>query len=310
MSHLNVLALSKRKSLVRSLTDLLKSIVIREESTSSAKHDPCKQRKVILDPCCKIAVIAGGAEGIGLAAGKQLLCEKANHVVLLGLDTSKGLDAVNMMNCAFGKNKCTFIKCDIANKNEIQDVIGNIKTQFQMVDIFINTAGIWDETKWEDELRINLIGAINFNLALMKCFPQSNATVINFCGVQGLQHFPPSPIFAAEHAGIIHFSQSLGHPNNYKTIGLRIMTLCTGSTTCTEFLNGVDGKMLTSAMGKDLHDCLEESQKQKPDACGKAVVELVKYGTPGSIWVIEGSRLVYLDLPDWRKHRILVSQFL
>lgn len=310
MSLSKAYTLFHEQKLIRRFISSRNTILTRWSSIATTKsQEPCKDRTIVLDPCCKIAVILGGAEGIGLAAGRQLLCAKANHVLLLGLDTVKGLEAVNTMNCSFGKNKCTFIKCDIRDKNETLDILQKIKVQFKTVEIFVNTAGIWDETKWEEELRTNLMGTINLNLAVMKIFPNSNAVVINFAGIHGLQPFPPSPIFSAEHAGIIQFSQNLGHPQNFKRTGLRVMALCTGTTTCTEFLNGVEGKMLTPEMGSDLHGCLNESQKQKPDVCGKAVIELIKHGVTGSVWIIEGSRLVYLEMPDWRKHRILVSQF-
>lgn len=291
-----------------------KSILFRTKNTiskySPAKQDSPKERKIILQPSCKVAVIAGGAEGAGLATARQLLCEKAKHVVILGPDTVKGLEAVDRINCSFGKNKCTFIKCDLREKNQIDDILPKIKTEFQAVHIFVNTAGIWNETKWEEQTRTNLVGTINFNLAIMKHFIQSNAVVINYAAVQGLQPFPPSPIFSAEHAGVVQFSKNLGHEHNFMTIGIRVLALCTGITTCTEFLDGVEGKMLTPEMGKDLLEYLNECQKQKPDVCAKAVIELIKYGRTGSVWIVEGSRLFNLQSPDWRRCRILVSQFM
>lgn len=270
----------------------------------------CKERKVITDPSCKVAVISGGSGGIAVATGRQLLCEKANHILLLGLDTAKGLEAVNSLNCSFGKNKCTFMKCDISKEKEIEDVLNKIKTEFKKVDIFINTAGVWNEAKWEEEMRVNLMGTINFNLAITKIFLHSHAVIINFAGIHGLQPFPPSPVFATEQAGIIQFSKTFGHPQTYKINGLRVLALCTGTTTCTDFLEGVEGKLLFPMMAPEYQRSLNESQKQKPEACAKAVVELIKYGATGSVWVVEGSRLVHLELPDWRKHRILVSQFI
>lgn len=306
MFPFKIFSLLNKQTFVNKSTKLL---LRRLSNASAQKQEECKERVVILDPCCRIAVIAGGTEGIGLAVGRQLLCAKANQVLLLGIDTAKGLEAVNTLNCSFGKNKCAFIKCDLKDKKQTQSVINKIKTQFKNVEIFVNTVGIWDEQNWEEQLHVNLMGTINFNLAITKSFPKKNVVVINFSGVDGLQPFPASPIYSAGNAGITHFSQNLGHLSNFKHFGVRVIALCTGTTTCTELLNGVEGKMLTPEMGTDLQASLKESQKQKPDACGKAVIEIIKYGFTGSVWAIEGSRLVHLDIPHWREHRVLISQF-
>ncbi|XP_023025610.1 15-hydroxyprostaglandin dehydrogenase [NAD(+)] [Leptinotarsa decemlineata] len=268
----------------------------------------CKQNILYMEPCCKVAVITGGSDGIGFATAQQLLCCKAKHVALIGLDIARGLDAVNTLNCSHGKNKATFIKCDVRNKEAVDDTFLKIKNEFKKVDIIVSAAGIWNEQKWQEQIQTNLIGTINVNLAVQECFRKSNTVVINIAGLSGIQPFPYSPIFASGSTGIVKLSQSFGHPDNFVRTGIRVVALCAGITSTT-LIKDVDQRMLNPEMGKELKEFLKTAICQKPDAVAKAVLEVVKFGATHTVWLVEGSRLLHLEMPDWRKHCVLVSQF-
>ncbi|CAH1171165.1 unnamed protein product [Phaedon cochleariae] len=267
-----------------------------------------KPYTTLMEPACKVAVITGGTEGIGFATAHQLLCCKAKHVALLDQDIPKGFEAVNHLNCSHGKNKATFIKCDVSNKEAVDDTFLKLKNEFETVDIIVNAAGLWDETKWQQELQTNLVGTINVNLAVQQCFESSNAVVINLAGLSGLQPSSCSPINSAEYAGIVRLSQSLGHQANFKRKGVRVVALCVGLTS-TNFIKDVHLRMLTAEMGKELQEEMKTALCQKAEAGARAVLELVRRAKTGSVWVVEGSRLLHVEMADWRKSFTLESQF-
>ncbi|KAJ8931872.1 hypothetical protein NQ314_015138 [Rhamnusium bicolor] len=281
--------------------------IIFHNATSKASTS-CKEKQVLLDPNCKTAVITGGAEGIGLATAHQLLCAKAQNVALLGLDAEVGLEAVNILNCSYGKDKAAFYKCDVRCKGEVEDALQRVKADYNKIDILVNAAGIWNDAVWEQEVQTNLVGTINTNLAAKEYIDRGSGVVINIAGNLGLHVFPPSPTMSALQSGIIKFSQGLGHDLNYRKIGIRIIVLCPGITQ-TKFIQEAEERTLMPEMSKDLEEFLKRAHRQKPEVCGKSVIELIKYGPTGSTWVIEGSNLFYLDFPGWKNYCSLISQF-
>lgn len=274
----------------------------------SSKADPCKSKPVLLNPDCKTAIITGGVGGIGYATAHQLLYDNAKRIALVGIDAKKGFEAINYLNCSFGKSKAIFFKCDVRNKTEVEDTMKRIKGELGEIDIVVNTAGVWDDKNWQEEMQTNLGGTINVTLAAKDYIQRGNGVIVNLAGFSGLEPFSPSPPFAGFASGIINFSRSFGHDANYKRFGIRTIVLCVGITQ-TNILNNVPELMLTNELGKDLSDFLKKAYNQKPDACAKAVVEVIKFGPTASVWLIEGSRLFYYGVPDYRPCLNLVSQF-
>lgn len=88
-----------------------------------------------------------------------------------------------------------------------------------------------------------------------------------------------------------------------------MIALCPGFTK-TKLLKNLENKGMTEIMGKELQRKVDRSMLQKGDACGEAVVHLVKYAATGTVWVIDGSRLFFVDRPKRNKCSKLVAQFL
>ncbi|KAJ8920276.1 hypothetical protein NQ315_011937 [Exocentrus adspersus] len=262
-----------------------------------------------MDGDCKTAVVTGGTGEIGFAIAHKLLCNKGKKVVLIGNDTKKGSEVVDSLNCSFGRSKATFYKCDITNREEVEGTMKKAKNDLDEIDIVVNAAGVWNDVCWPNEMETNLGGTINVVLSARNHIKKGNGVVINLTGLSALEPFPNSPLFASFGAGVIHFTRSFGHDVNFRRFGVRVVALCLGITK-TNLHVDLDKKMLTKEMGKGMSDFLKNACYQKPDACACAVAELVKYGPPGSVWVVEGSRLFYYDVPDYKECLNLVSQFM
>ncbi|AFJ43297.1 SDR family oxidoreductase [Francisella orientalis] len=82
----------------------------------------------------KVAIVTGGANGLGKAIVEMLL---SNNTIVCVLDISK--EALESLV----KNKNLFkIPCDITKENQISNTIQEIKKQFSKIDILVNNAGI------------------------------------------------------------------------------------------------------------------------------------------------------------------------
>ena len=106
----------------------------------------------------KVAIITGGAAGIGAATAAKFAKEGAK-VVVWDIDESKGTDLANKLNVVF-------MKVNTANYNEIEAAAKKVQEQFGRIDILINNAGITRDStlkkmsieQWQQVIDINLTG--------------------------------------------------------------------------------------------------------------------------------------------------------
>ena len=84
----------------------------------------------------KVAVITGGAQGIGLACAKCFLSQGAK-VIISDVNIDQGTQAAKSL----GEN-CQFIACDVGDKAQVDLLIANTVRAFGKLDICIANAGI------------------------------------------------------------------------------------------------------------------------------------------------------------------------
>lgn len=111
----------------------------------------------------KIAIITGGAQGIGLATAERFLQEGA-YVVIADIDNKSGEEAQKRL----GKNgTCKFISCDVGQKLDIHNLVAATLDEYDRIDILVNNAGTiagadfldLEEEDFDRVLNINLKGA-------------------------------------------------------------------------------------------------------------------------------------------------------
>ena len=111
----------------------------------------------------KIAIITGGAQGIGLAIAERFLAEGA-RVVIGDIDNKCGEEAENRL----GKDgSVKFIHCDVGQKLDIHNLVAETLDEFDRIDILVNNAGTiggadfleLSEEDFDRVLNINLKGA-------------------------------------------------------------------------------------------------------------------------------------------------------
>lgn len=106
----------------------------------------------------KVAIITGGAAGIGAATAIKF-AEEGARVVIWDIDESKGFELS-------GKLDAVFMKVNTANYQEIEAAAKKVHEQFGQIDILINNAGITRDStlkkmtieQWQQVIDINLTG--------------------------------------------------------------------------------------------------------------------------------------------------------
>lgn len=124
----------------------------------------------------KVAVITGGAGGIGRAAGALFAAEGA-AVLLVDLDESALKDAVR----SIGSNRVSYHVADVTRAADNQSMFDVATERYGGVDIFLANAGIegdvrpiteYDEARFEQVLDVNVKGVF---LGLKSAFPAMQA---------------------------------------------------------------------------------------------------------------------------------------
>jgi len=113
----------------------------------------------------KIALITGGANGIGLATSERFAREGAD--IILWDISEKGNEVAERLNKE--GYKAIFQKVSVTDKDEVQKAVSSAQKQFGRIDILINNAGITrDRTllkmsneEWDDVIAVNLTGVFN-----------------------------------------------------------------------------------------------------------------------------------------------------
>jgi 3(or 17)beta-hydroxysteroid dehydrogenase len=137
----------------------------------------------------KIALVTGGASGIGLAAA-ALLAEEGAKVVLTDLDESRAREAVKTL-----AERVRFHKLDVTHENEWISVTEAVVAEVGRLDILVNCAGVsllkdieattLDE--WRRLMMVNLDGTfLGCKHAIRVMKEKGGGSIVNISSVAGL----------------------------------------------------------------------------------------------------------------------------
>ncbi|XP_026299150.1 uncharacterized protein LOC724838 [Apis mellifera] len=260
----------------------------------------------------KIAIVTGGANGIGFCTARKLLRNGAKAVALLDLSDSGGESAAADLNNEFGKDRAIFIACDVSKNEQFQESFKKVIDTYETLNILVNIAGIMDDADWEIMVDINYKGIVYgtiLGLHTMGKYKGGNGGIIvNMSSVAGLEGIPIAPIYGGTQYAIVGFTQSLKH--YYEKTGIRMLTICPGLTTTAMAARF----MSTKEHAMDLLDeetaamAMVTMQKQPPEHVASAIIQLIEQGANGAIFVIENNQPPYaVEFPSYTTLKIMTD---
>jgi 3-oxoacyl-[acyl-carrier protein] reductase len=162
----------------------------------------------------KVAIVTGGASGIGLSISR-LFAQQGAVVHILELNIDQAEREADLINANGGE--AYFHKVDVSKQKEVKKVIDKIAKE-NAIDILVNNAGITKDTllmrmsdnQWDDVLRTNLTSVFNYCKAASKpMMKQREGSIVNISSVVGITGNAGQSNYAASKAGMIGFSKSL-----------------------------------------------------------------------------------------------------
>ncbi|MBK5108119.1 MAG: 3-oxoacyl-ACP reductase FabG [Anaerolineales bacterium] len=163
----------------------------------------------------KVALITGGAAGIGKATAERFVQEGA-RVVICDVNEALGQETAHNL----GEN-CTFYKVDISDRQVVQEWVESVIAADKHIDILVNNAGIlrdatlvkvkdgelvkqMDEETFDAVISVNLKGVFNCTQAVAPyMIRQGSGSIINASSVVGLDGNFGQTNYVAAKAGVV-----------------------------------------------------------------------------------------------------------
>ncbi len=171
----------------------------------------------------KIAVVTGGARGIGKAT-VQKFAEEGATVIIADFDDTKGIKTASEI--AENGNKVDFVKVDVSDSKSVGNLFGMIEQNYGRVDILVNNAGILmdstmkklDEESFDKVIDVNLKGVFLCTQAAVALMdPEKGGVVLNASSVVAHTGNFGQTNYVATKSGVIGmtkvWSRELGRKN-------------------------------------------------------------------------------------------------
>lgn len=200
----------------------------------------------------KVAVVTGGARGIGLAIGEWFLAH-GHHIVLLDIDRDT-LSATERRLA--DPDRVLALPCDVSSPEQVVEAAEAVMARWGRVDALVNNAGVavfkpaleTSYAEWRHVLGTNLDGAFLCTQAfgaIMKA--QKSGAIVNIASISGLRASTLRVAYGTSKAAIIHLTKQYAvELGNY---GVRVNAVCPGPVE-TEMAKLVH----TIAIRSDYHD--------------------------------------------------------
>ncbi len=162
----------------------------------------------------KIAIITGGADGLG-KAGAILFAQEGAQVIIWDLNEEKGKESVETIINKGGK--ASFMKVNTANFEEVEKAVSEVISIHKKIDILINNAGITRDAslmkmtneQWNQVIDVNLTGVFYCTKCVAPHMVANNyGRIVNTSSVVALYGNFGQTNYVAAKAGLIGMTKT------------------------------------------------------------------------------------------------------
>jgi NAD(P)-dependent dehydrogenase (short-subunit alcohol dehydrogenase family) len=183
----------------------------------------------------KVALVTGGASGIGRGTAERL-AEEGAFVVVTDIQDALGEEVVAGIRKAGGKAE--YRRHDVTDEDAWIDVIGGIKARHGRLDILVNNAGIgiggpileMKLSDWRRQMAINLDGVflgVKHGIPLMR-ESGDGGSIVNISSVAGLKGSPSLAGYCATKGGVRLFTKAVALECANAKDGIRVNSIHPG----------------------------------------------------------------------------------
>ncbi len=217
----------------------------------------------------KIVVVTGAGSGIGKATAIHFAKFEA-IVIVSDIYVESAQKVVDKIESNGGK--ATANKCNVAQFEEVENLINSTVDKFGRLDVIVNNAGIGPNLlriyessleDWDSVVAVNQTGVFYcMKLALQQMLKQGGGNIVNIASLAGLKASPNNISYCASKFAVVGMTKSAAM--EYATKNIRVNAVCPGYT---------ESALLDQLL----------AAKPEMDAVLKSVIPMKRYGKAAEI---------------------------
>ena len=160
-----------------------------------------------------VAVVTGGASGIGLATA-TLLADRGAQVAVLDIapGPTQGGDGEG------DGSQAAAIPCDVADDASVRAAVAPVIDRYGRLDIVVNNAGIGaqgtvadgTDEEWLHVLDVNVLGIVRVSRAALPYLRRSPAAaIVNLCSIVATTGLPERALYAASKGAVLSLTRAM-----------------------------------------------------------------------------------------------------
>jgi NAD(P)-dependent dehydrogenase (short-subunit alcohol dehydrogenase family) len=210
----------------------------------------------------KVAIVTGGAQGIGRAIS-EAFAQSGASVFIADIDDEVGDATVAEIRKRGGD--ATYLHADVSVEADAAAVTRQAAEKHNRLDVLCNNAGYLARfhnlaeapvEEWERNVAVSLMGTRHFSReALRWMVPKRNGSIINIASVQSLAAARDSVAYSSVKTALVGFTRCVAY--DYGSSNIRVNAICPGAITTrispeagTEVYNRQIAKTFLGRVGK------------------------------------------------------------
>ena len=189
-------------------------------------------KESVLEVNGKIALVTGGAQGIGKAIA-LLLAQKGSDVIVSDVNLEKAEETAREIETLSRRSMA--VRANVAVFDEVEKMVQTLIERFGRIDILVNNAGIardklllrMTEEDWDAVLDINLKGTFNCTKTVIRHMSkQRSGRIVNIASVVGEMGNAGQANYSASKAGVIGFTKTIAR--EFASRGITVNAIAPG----------------------------------------------------------------------------------